>query len=164
MHVNYYDFNKNSKEHKPFINHLKKLCKKYNVSPIPEIVYYGVEDATVAVYTLDNNIHLSWGCPWCEDSNEEEFKKFTTLSQDEWLNYLNPTRDLDEAYKKEKESLKLLSKDELIIKIENQKAIINDIKSEYNNADTHGKKVGLSMKMLFGRIVQSNLEEILNSK
>jgi hypothetical protein len=42
-----------------------------------------VEDAMVAGYTLDNDMRLNCGCPWCEESNEEEFVKFVSSSKEE---------------------------------------------------------------------------------
>lgn len=163
MHINYYDFDENSNQHEEFLNSLQILCDKYNIKNIPKIISYGVEDSTVAIYILDNDMRLYWGCPWCEESNEEEFKKLTSLSREEWLDYLNPTRDFDEAYNKEIEFLKTLSKDELILKIKEHKENFNNIKLEYDTANLENKKVGLAMKMLLEKINISRLEEMLDA-
>lgn len=162
MYVNYYDYDKNSKEHKPFLNSLKSMCEKYDITPVPEVSSYGVEDATCAIYITDNGLHLNWGCPWCEESNEEEIKLYATLDKEAWLDHVNPFRNEEEESRKEIQNLKALPKDELLKKIQEQKEKVNDIEQECKTTTSYNAKIGLSMKIMFERLNLSKLEEILN--
>jgi hypothetical protein len=160
MHVNYYKFDENAKEHKPFLKNLKALCKKYNVFPIPEVVQFGVEDATVGEYKMDNGMSLDWGCPWCAASNEEEFKKYVTLDREAWLDHVDPCRHWKEEKEQELKQLMSLSKDELLNMINIQKSEINQIRKQCDNCDNNNAQVGLSLKIMAMRMKLNQIEEI----
>jgi hypothetical protein len=163
MHINYYEYDKNNEEHRDFLDSLKNICGKYNI-PIPEVERYGVEDSVVAEYKMSNGMNLFWGCPWCEDSNDEEIKLFSSSNEEEWLDHLNPCRKEDDEYEKENEYLKSLSKEELLIKIDEQSVKQKFARQECDNNRDEKSNVGLAMKLLLECMKLSKLKNTYNSK
>lgn len=155
MHVDRYEYDEKDKQHKQFLKHYKSLCKKYDITPIPKIVFYGIEDATAAIYRLDSGVELSWECSQCENNNES-----TLISY-----YINKDHFIHQEEKRKKERrdyLNSLNVDECKEKINELKNRIKEIQLKYESDIT--KEVGDSLRIISMRLQIDEIQNTLNDK
>ena len=157
MYIDRYEYDENDNKHQEFLMHYKNLCEKHNITPIPKVVFYGIEDATVAIYRLDSGIELSWGCPWCESSNESELISYYINK-----NHFTQQEQEQKCIERHQKYLNNLNVEDIKVKINEIENSINEIQSKQKLDIT--KETGNSLKIILMRLQSNELQEVLNTR
>ena len=178
MHLNWYGY-KETKEHEQFRLALKQACAELCIDA-PNILNYGVEDAVVGVYLVENYGQLSWFGDGRDDIKSDILSNIEFIKCQE--KYDNQKKHEEEI---ERHRLNSLTESGLKLEIENLRSFAHSKKedvakeivhcnskfdelikllTEVNSLIQTPEKVGEGLKVIVNRLKLIKLQEFYDNK
>lgn len=158
MHIDYYKFDKKEEHNQRFLKELKIASKAIGIRT-PKVVAYGVEDATVFVYKLNNSATIYWFGRGEDNIQTQLSKELARIKCDKENPYINTFTD----------KINKMSKIELEQEMLNEEYLLKEIiGSEYNSEQ--GKfiqsptTVSKGLKIISSRIRIEDMKSLYNKK
>lgn len=159
MHIDYYKFDKNKEHNQRFLKELKIASKSIGIRT-PKVVAYGVEDAVIYVYRLNNGATIYWFGKEEKDNVESQLsKELARIKCDKENPYVSPfTARINKMSKIELEQ-EILNEEDLLKEI---------IGSEYNSEQSKFTQspttVSKGLKIISSRIRIEDMKNLYNKK